>query len=134
MDGDGLFYRGSTVRIGDVTDGTSSTLAAGERSFLYADAAWVGSVTGAQLVPNPGSGLTVQLDVAANYVLGHTGESFNGPGGRNEPNSFYSNHVRGVNFVFADGHVQFISQTIDMNAYQFLSTYAGGEVIPGNAY
>jgi prepilin-type processing-associated H-X9-DG protein len=83
-------------------------------------------------VPNPGSGLTVQLDVAANYVLGHTGESFNGPGGRNEPNSFYSNHVRGVNFVFADGHVQFLSTSVSYQSFVALSTRAGGEVITGD--
>jgi prepilin-type N-terminal cleavage/methylation domain-containing protein/prepilin-type processing-associated H-X9-DG protein len=132
VDGEGLFFRGSAVRITDITDGTSSTLAAGERSFRYADATWAGSVTGAQLAPDPGSGLTVQIDVAANYVLGHTGEAFNGPGALGEPNHFYSNHGRGVNFVFADGHVQFLSSSIGYTTFAALSTRAGGETVPGD--
>ncbi|MCE9563370.1 MAG: DUF1559 domain-containing protein [Planctomycetes bacterium] len=131
--GDGLFFRGSTVRIGDVTDGTSSTFAVGERSFRYADATWVGAVTGSQLVPTTGSGLPLQIDVAANYVLGHAGEAYGGPGAPPpEANNFSSNHVRGSNFVFADGHVRFLTASVDYATHTALSTRAGGETISGD--
>jgi prepilin-type N-terminal cleavage/methylation domain-containing protein/prepilin-type processing-associated H-X9-DG protein len=35
-----------------------------------------------------------------------------------------------INFLFGDGHVRPISQTIDMNTFMALSTIAGGEVLP----
>ena len=43
VDGDGLFYRNSDLRIADVTDGTSSTLMVGERVYLFGETTWVGS-------------------------------------------------------------------------------------------
>lgn len=42
---------------------------------------------------------------------------------------FGSDHAGGASFVFADGHVQFLSDTIDITTYQDLSTRAGGEVV-----
>ncbi|MFM7152179.1 MAG: DUF1559 domain-containing protein, partial [Gemmataceae bacterium] len=65
VDGDGLFFRNSKVRIGDISDGTSSTLMAGERSFYHAEATWVGAVTGSHLAPTPGSPLPVQTENAS---------------------------------------------------------------------
>ncbi len=133
VDGDGLFFRGSTIRIGDITDGTSSTLAVGERSFRFADSSWVGAVTGSQLAPNPGSGMVIQLEVAPNYTLGHSGEAYDGPGGTpGEENNFSSAHTRGINFVFADGHVRFLTSSVNYTTYTALSTRAGGETISGD--
>ena len=42
---------------------------------------------------------------------------------------FGSFHPGGAHFVFADGHVEFLSDTINMTTYQALSTIAGGELI-----
>ena len=47
---------------------------------------------------------------------------------------FGSYHSGGAHFVFADGHVSFINDTIDMPVYQALSTIAGGEIISGSDY
>ena len=43
---------------------------------------------------------------------------------------FKSNHTNGANFVFADGSVKFISQSIDMTAYQLLGGRNDGQPIP----
>ena len=48
--------------------------------------------------------------------------------------SFGSGHPGGCQFVFGDGHVGFLNNTIDMNVYRALATRAGGETITGNAY
>lgn len=42
---------------------------------------------------------------------------------------FGSHHGSGATFVFADGHVKFLMDTIDFATYQALSTRAGGEVM-----
>lgn len=39
-------------------------------------------------------------------------------------------HAGGINFLFGDGHVRIISNSIDMNTFMALSTIAGGEVVP----
>ena len=41
---------------------------------------------------------------------------------------FASNHTGGVNFVYMDGHVAFMSDNIDINMYRALSTRGGGEI------
>ena len=39
---------------------------------------------------------------------------------------------RFANFVFCDGAVRFISETVDPKVYMAISTYAGGEVVPAD--
>jgi prepilin-type processing-associated H-X9-DG protein/prepilin-type N-terminal cleavage/methylation domain-containing protein len=43
--------------------------------------------------------------------------------------SFRSKHSGGVNFAMADGHVVFISDTINMDVYRALATYNGNEPV-----
>ena len=42
---------------------------------------------------------------------------------------FYSYHPQGANFVFGDGSVQYLNETIDSRTYRHLSTINGGETI-----
>lgn len=50
--------------------------------------------------------------------------------GVNVNGAFASKHVGGAHFVFGDGHVTFVNETIDGGTYQALSTREGGETIP----
>ena len=52
INGDGMYFRNSKVRLKDVTDGSSKTLAVGERAHKLGNATWVGSVAGAILFPD----------------------------------------------------------------------------------
>jgi prepilin-type processing-associated H-X9-DG protein len=57
--------------------------------------------------------------------LGASGEGF-GPGDpKGEPDMFYSLHPGGVNFVFADSHVVFLSTSTDPDVFESMSTRAG---------
>ncbi|MBI3839666.1 MAG: DUF1559 domain-containing protein [Planctomycetia bacterium] len=55
-------------------------------------------------------------------------------GGEHSAPNFRSDHSNGCNFLFADGSVHFLHDTIDMLTYQQLSTLAGNDisVIPDN--
>jgi prepilin-type N-terminal cleavage/methylation domain-containing protein/prepilin-type processing-associated H-X9-DG protein len=134
VDGDGMFYRNSGVAFKDITDGSANTIALGERSHRLGEAAWAGSVTGTMLFPDPSEGEVgkPRLELASGMVLGHVGLG-NGPNSPNsEINQFYSLHNQGVEFVFADGHVKFIPDTIDYQVYRAMATIAGGEPAGGD--
>src|SRR5262249_38732165 len=80
VDGEGGFFRNSQVRIADITDGTSSTFLAGERSYRYAETVWAGAVTGARTAPPPDSPLSFEMDDSSNLILSHVGEMVGGAG------------------------------------------------------
>lgn len=132
--GDGLFFRNSRIRVQDVVDGTSHTIAVGERAYRLGDATWVGAVTGAKMFPDDDEGeiAAPHLKPSLAMVLSHAGLG-NGP---NSPSSeidqFYSLHGDGVNFAFADGHVVFLPASIDYSSYRAMATRAGEE--PDSSY
>jgi prepilin-type N-terminal cleavage/methylation domain-containing protein/prepilin-type processing-associated H-X9-DG protein len=133
-DGEGVLFRDSRIAFRDITDGLSQTIAVGERSHLLGPATWAGAVTGALLYDDDGDNIgTADLETAPGMILGHSGEGI-GPGSnRSEPNQFYSLHSgRGVNFLFADGHVSYLKSTMNYKSYVGLSTRGGGEVIDGD--
>jgi prepilin-type N-terminal cleavage/methylation domain-containing protein/prepilin-type processing-associated H-X9-DG protein len=132
-DGEGVFFRDSRVAFRDITDGLSQTIAIGERSHLLGPATWTGAVAGALLYDDDNDHIgTATVETSPGFVLGHSGEGA-GPGAnRSEPNQFYSLHSgRGVDFLFADGHVTFLRASMDYKTYKALSTRSGGELISG---
>jgi prepilin-type processing-associated H-X9-DG protein len=131
VNGDGIFFRDAKLNLRSITDGTSHTIAVGERSHRLCQATWVGAVTNANLYPPFGSPAPPVVDNSTGMILGHTGDG-NGPGATDSHvNQFSSMHGAGANFLFADGHVQFLDESIEYKTYMALSTRAGGEVIGG---
>ena len=133
----GMLLRGRGVRIAEVTDGLSNTIFIGERSSKSAKQAagnlpgvctWVGALPGGDL----------DGESPALYILGWTGDPAN-PATPNkpEPDGFYhaetfsSKHSGGLNFLFGDGSVRFIPDSIDGQVWVNLGTRQGGEVISG---
>ncbi|MFO0926213.1 MAG: DUF1559 domain-containing protein [Gemmataceae bacterium] len=133
-DGNGVFYRNSKTRIQDVTDGSSSTLAIGERCALFAQTPWAGVMTGGIAQTTPGAPVyTSYKTYAPSLVLARVGQKqLNDPAC--EPHDFFSPHFASVAFVFADGSVHSLSTSMDVTVLQALATRAGGEIVPGSSF
>ena len=66
-------------------------------------------------------------------TLGHTGEGRGPSDNTGDTTLFHGPHTKGANFLYADGHVRWLPNTINYKVYTALSTRALGEVI-GNDY
>src|SRR5262249_38139815 len=119
-------------------DGLSNTLLVGERATSMSSATWTGAVTGGVVpairYPDPADQLA-NAEGAPALILSH--------GSRDHiPNNalvFDADatsgfHIAGVNFLFGDGSVHRMSNTIDGLVYEGLLTRAGGEPVQGGDY
>ena len=70
---------------------------------------------------------------AYGYLYNWTGTAYgiNKRDGSDDANygAFRSQHTGGANFVFADGSVRFLRDSIDQTTFTWLGTRAGGEVV-----
>jgi prepilin-type N-terminal cleavage/methylation domain-containing protein/prepilin-type processing-associated H-X9-DG protein len=133
--GEGLFIRNKSVTVAQVIDGTSNTLAAGEKSQNLARATWTGAVTHAA-VPitelQAEGGLSPESGDA--LVIAHTGE-LDGPNSKPaHADQFWSRHPAGCQFLFADGSVRFIKEKRPLAIFRALATRQGGEVVSADSY
>jgi len=123
-DGRGLFFGNSKVRLAEIIDGTSNTIALGEAdTWVRRSGAWLGIRSGNTLSHS-----------SVYYTVSWSGARLNQPHGSPFPNSgnsgspdanpglntppgantgFGSLHPAGVNVCFADGAVKFLSDDID---------------------
>jgi prepilin-type processing-associated H-X9-DG protein len=133
---DGMFHPNLTVRFTDVTDGTSSTLLIGERppgpqgkfGAWYSD--W--GFTVCQLSAILPAGKVNRWDPDGCPVVPGPLR----PGRSDDPCDlvhFWSLHLNGANFAFADGSVHFLPNSASP-VLPALATRAGNEVIPAGDY
>jgi prepilin-type N-terminal cleavage/methylation domain-containing protein len=132
--GNGLFARNSKIRIGDVTDGTSTTLAIGERPALFTQTPWAGVMMGGTCRTTPGAPVYLSIiEQAPSMVLARIGARLLNDR-YSEPYDFFSPHGGVVQFVFADGAVHALRTTLDIKVLQALATRAGDEVVYPNEF
>ena len=135
--GNGLFRRNLVVRHAEIVDGTSSTIAVGERGACLVKTPWAGAPDGgissfSDDAP-PGIPDYHSIGHGAELVVAHAGDvGFNAQG--TAPDDFYSPHPNGGNFLFADGSARFVPSTITLDVYHALCTRSGGEVLSSDSY
>ncbi|MBN1395886.1 MAG: DUF1559 domain-containing protein [Pirellulales bacterium] len=154
---DGLFAINRWHRFADVSDGSASTFAIGES--VHNSRFGMGDNDNTSSGPNEGSpafwfggcgcantpGATpddpcpdpaywsIGRGFRTTYVALNTEINPMYPtDDQNAP--FGSYHSGGAHFVFCDGHVAFLNDSININVYQALSTIAGGEIVSGTGY
>ena len=130
---DGMFYPCSKTRADDVTDGLSKTLAMGER--MHELRCWI---KGSFYDGSPSHKVCVYAAKNAFWPINTDtkavcyGHEFPCPSGstycRFNDLFFGSYHSGGAHFVFADGSVHFLNDSIDFQIYQDLATINGEEV------
>jgi prepilin-type processing-associated H-X9-DG protein len=138
FDNNGVFLRNRGFKIAEIRDGLSNTLFVGERCTSMSSTTWTGAVTNgvvpAVRYPDWADQLA-NAELAPALVLAH-GSRDHLP---NNPLVFDADatasfHAQGVNFLFGDGSVQSINNTINGLVYEALLTRAGGEPISGDVY
>ena len=119
------------MRLADVTDGTSNTLLLGERNHW--DPVYDRLCPNDQLITNGWwayagtADVLLSAAVPLNYQVPASATSCDAVKA-DRLCAFGSRHPGGANFAFADGSVQFLSDSTPLALLQALSTRDGGEV------
>jgi prepilin-type N-terminal cleavage/methylation domain-containing protein len=132
---DGVFFRNGRLKLGQISDGTSKTICIGERMSRMAEATWLGSITGSEVVHADGWWQRLGYPTRShNYrpancqITCHIRSS--GPNlPTNSPSGFFSPHTGGCNFLNVDTSVRLISDDVDLTIFRALATRAGGEAV-----
>lgn len=120
----GVGYQNSRVRFADITDGTSNTFLAGERSFRAGDLT-IGAANALGFSSQVNTaGSSAGIKTAGMCVLGiaNRGINWTEDDRVHAPRGFYSQHVGGAHFLFCDGSVRFVSENIDYNSISIPSS------------
>jgi prepilin-type N-terminal cleavage/methylation domain-containing protein/prepilin-type processing-associated H-X9-DG protein len=138
----GVFYRNSSTSVAEIRDGTSQTIAVGERSHNLSYVTWVArSINGWLGKTSPIEGGTDLFNPSPEecwtQIMGPCGledgvRTINNPQAHVE--DYWSRHPGGANFLFADGSVHFLKSTINPIPWRALATRAYGEVISSDSF
>jgi prepilin-type N-terminal cleavage/methylation domain-containing protein/prepilin-type processing-associated H-X9-DG protein len=132
----GVLLRNSRLRVPDIFDGSSYTLFVGERAWMWQGkvrspmTTWTGAVTGA-VIPqtlNPALGYEVE-GVLVLTNSGTVAEARVPNNSLDHVEDANSNHPQGVHFLFGDGSVRSILNTISPAIWVGVSTRNGGEAL-----
>jgi len=125
----GMFQRTDTVKLENITDGTSNTLMVGEMSWSPGPIApsniagtrfrgWARGCDDPTITQVCGGIKTI-----SNAINAYSNTLFN-------EMPFGSQHTGGTNFAMGDASVRFLNASININAYRAAASYNGGEVLP----
>ncbi len=128
------FY-GKHMSLATLTDGTSSTMMAGEvlqgRQNDLRGFTWWGGASGfvTYMAPNTSAPDVITGGICVSLTRPRMPCTTTTTASRPRMMGARSLHTGGVQVVFCDGHVSFISDSIDYIAWNAMGTASGGEVI-----
>jgi prepilin-type N-terminal cleavage/methylation domain-containing protein len=123
----GVLLRDDTVKIEDITDGTSNTLVVGELAWedsQWHTKGWGYAATGPNDTLASPTGCLVEACQNIKYGLRQMPRQ-NGADANNT--SFGSEHAGGAHFATVDGAVRFVQRDIDPLVYRAAASRDGGE-------
>lgn len=131
---EGIMFPSSKVGFNQITDGSSNTIAAGE--IYFDNLGWArGGSLGADSGGGGGAGAAFSRGVSrwwrcasACAVPGFNPRRSGCSNACEQRFQFSSNHPAGAMFGFADSHVRFLTQTMDVQVFRALITRNGGEI------
>ena len=138
----GIFYRNSRTSLAEIVDGSSNTIAVGERSHNLSYVTWTARSIGGWLgKTSPIEGGTDQFNPSPEecwtQVLGPAGLE-DGPRTINNPEAhvedYWSRHPGGANFLFGDGSVRFLKSTINPIPWRALATRNLSEIVSADSF
>ena len=121
----GSFHRNSSIRVAEVTDGTSNTTGIGERDGEFVPSIWAGVLPGAETLYNPNEGLGCKRwRPALTAIVVHSRQyTINSKDA--SPAAFHSAHPGGGVFLCLDGSVRFLKESIALDTMRALATRGG---------
>lgn len=132
--GSGVFFRNSNIRMAQIEDGASNTIAIGERAALFVKTPWAGAVSRGSARTTPGAPVyTVVIEEAPVQTMARIGRlPLQDP--YSTPYDFFSGHGQLVNFAFCDGSARSLTSAVSVPTLQALATRSGGEVIGADGF
>ena len=116
VDNHGVFFLNSHVTYADIPDGSSTTILVGEKLTTDLDLGWI-SGTNATL-RNTGTPINGAIALTTIEIVG----------------GFASRHPGGANFMFGDGSIRFLHNTIPQDLYRRLGNRGDGELVGEGPY
>jgi len=133
----GVLYVDSDIKFRDITDGTSNVLLVGERCWetylsrcdtVESNASATIFVAGASnQLSHSNRSNAAAVGVAGNGINWESTEACNNLW--NSKSGFYSRHPGGAQFVFVDGSVHFLTETLDLTTYRELAHRKDGHPV-----
>ena len=137
---DGVLYPNSQISTAHIKDGASNTYLVGERYYFAGD--WT---YGSHWTRDPTREICLNSSKNARWPINSSREELGYH--RLDPSApegakfilfndlvFESYHPGGVNFVYADGHVSFQTDDMELACFQDQATVAGGALLPGGEF
>lgn len=123
----GVLFSNSNVEIGDIVDGSSKTLAVGERDL--GDASWIAGLSNSYSWPCDTTGFK-NLEYTINFCKELPGKSTEDTFdchvyGNSRP--FASEHPGGAQFAFCDGSTSFLTETTGIEVLYAIASRNGEE-------
>ncbi len=131
-----VMFRNSRTKMAEISDGTSSTIMVVEcagRPLVYRGRSAQPSLDNDQGIGWADSEGPFSFDgSAADGSAEGCGVNCSAVMNKKNDNEPFSFHTGGGNFLFADGHVQFVRESVDIRTFAALLTKAAGEVVSGD--